>query len=191
VFDVYDYEQQRWLPYEEYKELLEQYELDYIPVQVVVHNPSYEFLHDEVRRNQYLIQDGQGCGEGIVIKQYGYTNRFGRTTWAKLVTNEFKEMNHKAFGNREAECVLVEQQIVDKFISQHAVDKVVEKIRNEKGQFGAKDIPRLLGQVYHDLVVEDLWEALKVFKNPKIDFKLLNQCCIAKTKQFKKELFGL
>src|SRR5574343_1199554 len=97
IFDVKDETTGEWLSYDEYQPLLESYGLDYIPVQAVVKNPDYDYLLREAKANTFLMQDGAGCGEGVVIKQYGRKNRFGYTTWAKLVTNEFREANAKAF----------------------------------------------------------------------------------------------
>src|SRR5258708_798618 len=50
-------------------------------------------------------------------------------------------------------------------------------------QFGSKNIPQLLGMAFHDLVTENLWEALKKHKNPKVDFKTLQFCSINRVKE--------
>jgi hypothetical protein len=51
-------------------------------------------------------------------------------------------------------------------------------------------IPRLLSSVYHELVCEEMWNILKAFKNPTVNFKVLNNFTIAKIKQIKPEIFG-
>lgn len=191
IFDVFDDSIGEFLSYEEYKRLLDDYKLEYIPCTLKATNPDYELLSKACEHNKYLIQENQGAGEGIVVKQYGWKNRFGRTTWAKLITNTFKDKHIKEMGGAVVDLKMVEEEIANEFITQHTVDKVVEKIRNDQGSFGAKDIPRLLHTVYHELVVEELWEAIKKHKNPKIDFKVLNQFSIKRTKELKKELFGL
>ena len=30
-----------------------------------------------LEENKYLIKDGEGCGEGVVIKNYDFINKFG------------------------------------------------------------------------------------------------------------------
>lgn len=190
VFDVFDEAACEFIPYNEYKVLLDEFQIEYIPCTLKANNPDYELLQKAVENNVYLLQENAGVGEGIVVKQYGWKNRFGRTTWAKLVTNTFKDKHIKEMGGVVVDLKMVEEEIANEFITSHTVDKVVDKIRNDQGQFGAKDIPRLLHTVYHDLVVEELWEAIKKHKNPRIDFKVLHQFSIKRTKELKKELFG-
>ena len=87
VFDVYlDY----YLPYEEYKVYLEEFDIEYIPPICRVKNPTTERLMKQLEKNGYLIQDGHGVGEGIVIKNYEWRNKFGHQVWAKIVKNEFE-----------------------------------------------------------------------------------------------------
>jgi hypothetical protein len=50
-------------------------------------------------------------------------------------------------------------------------------------------IPRLLETVYHCVVTEELWTALKQYKDPTIDFKKLRRHVIAQTKSLAKDLF--
>ena len=64
------------------------------------------------------------------------------------------------------------------------------KIVNENGGWSSKMIPRLLSSVYHELICEEMWNVLKAFKNPTINFRALNNFVIAKIKQVKPEIFG-
>ena len=50
-------------------------------------------------------------------------------------------------------------------------------------------IPQLLGTVYHVLITEEIWNILKEFKSPKIDFKRLNKRSIERIKELKPEVF--
>lgn len=190
VFDVLDTTTGQFLHYDAYSGLLRAHEVDFIPCIGAGENPTYEVLCGWRDRNTYLLQDGTGAGEGIVVKQYGWTNRFGRTTWAKLIANHFKDKHIAEMGGAVINCKMVEDEIAEEFVTAHMVEKIVAKIRNEQGQFGARDIPRLLGQAFHDLVTEELWQALKKHKNPKVDFKTLSHTCNARVKQLMPELFG-
>ena len=151
---------------------------------------SYEQLIKFVQENKYLMIDGQGFGEGVVIKQYGWVNRFGNTTWAKLISNTFKEVHIRTMGGQVTSNSVIEEEIAEKFLTLHVVEKTIAKIRNDDGKFEGKSIPKLLGLAYYDLISEEMWEIVKQYKNPKIDFKTLNHCVIAKVKQLKPELFG-
>ena len=134
--------------------------------------------------------DGKGNGEGIVIKNYAYENRFGNVTWAKIVTTTFKEKHVKEMGptimNGEK---MVEQEIVDIFVTQEMVDKVFAKIVNEESGWNSKYIPRLLQSVFYDLVNEEIWNIIKKLKNPIINFKTLHSITVLEIKKLKQELF--
>lgn len=189
VFDVMR-EDGTFMPYEVYKKICDAYGLDCIPCVLKAKNPTYEVLHEQTMRNKYLLQENAGHGEGVVVKNYEYQNKFGRVTWAKLITNTFKDQHIKAMGGSTIEIKMVEEEIVNEFVTPHMVDKAVEKIRLQHGAFNAKNIPQLLGMTYHDLVTEELWEAIKKHKNPKIDFKTLHHFTVKRVKEVKKEVFG-
>ncbi len=180
-----------FMHYDEYMPLCKAHGVDFIPAMLVGNNPTYDVLHIEAQNNKFLMQENQGHGEGVVIKQYGWKNRFGRTVWAKLVTNTFKDAHVAEMGGKTINTTMVEEQIANEFVTQHMVDKIVAKIRVEHGSFSAQRIPQLLGMAFHDLVTEELWQAIKQHKNPKIDFKALNTFAIARVKTLLPELFGV
>ena len=190
VFDIL-LEDGTFLYYDDYYRMCLDCGVDVIPCVAVAQNPTYEQLLKIVEQNTFLLQENMGIGEGVVIKQYGWTNRYGFTTWAKLITNSFKEAHVLTMGGTVVKTSLVEEEIAHEFVTQHLVEKSVAKIRNMDGEFSGKSIPKLLGLVYHDLVSEELWEAIKKHKNPKVDFKTLNHCCIARIKSLLPELFGV
>jgi hypothetical protein len=191
VFDVcgFDGENLIYLSYKDYVDVLLYYDIDFIPCQKIIKNPTYEMLVKELENNNFLIKDGEGFGEGIVIKNYEFKNKYNRTTWGKIVTSEFKEKHQKEMGAPEINNNVIEEEIVEKFITTAFVEKVYEKIRNENDGWTSKYIPRLLETVFYDLIQEETWEILKIFKNPIIDFGRLRYFVIIKVKQIKKELF--
>jgi hypothetical protein len=178
-----------YLPYEEYQPTLESYGIDYIPPICKMTNGSYEQFVDQLKKNVFLIEDGQGAGEGIVIKRYDFKNKFGRTTWAKIVTSEFKEQHSKVMGASEIQTPdLVEEIIVDKYVTHAFVEKEYAKIVNDQG-WQSKNIPQLLNTVFYNLVKEESWNFVKDHKNPKIDFKRLQYFTFNNVKKHKPELF--
>lgn len=190
VFDVYDDATERYLPYNIYQPMLDGTGIDYVPPLCVINNATYENLLVELKNNHFLIQDGDSAGEGIVIKNYRYQNRFGRTVWAKIVTNQFKEKHTRAMGVTVKHMKqTIERSICDQYVSSHLVEKVYAKIVNEMSGWNSRHIPRLLSTVFYDLVNEELWNVVKKMKNPTVDFKALNQLTILKIKELKPELF--
>lgn len=179
-----------YLPYEIYQSMLEAFNLDYIAPLRILKNGNYESFIKCLEENVFLIKDGEGVGEGIVIKNYDFYNKYGRQTWAKIVTSEFKEKHYKAMGAPTTELKMIEERIVDKFVTIAFVEKEFAKIIEEKGNWTSQYIPMFLGKVFYELIHEEMWNILKEFKNPKIDFKILNLITIKKIKEIKSNIFN-
>lgn len=190
VFDVIN-EIGNYLSYDAYKSLLEEYHLDYIPPLRVIDNPRKEQLENIMKNdNVFYVKEGEGVGEGIVIKNYDYRNKYGRICFAKMVTNEFKEKHSRILGAPEVKGKdYVENKIVNEFLTFDIVEKIYQKIINDEEGWSSKCTYRLLSTVYHDFIKEELWRAIKKLKNPVIDFKVLNRFVTNKTKELKKDLF--
>ena len=178
-----------YLGYDLYKDFMDECGIDYIMPIKIATNATYEKFTELLEVNNFLIEDGKGTGEGIVIKNYDYKNKFGRVKWAKIVKAEFKEKHYKAMGAPGVEYGMLEQRIVDDFCSDSLIEKTFSKIESECGGWSSRYIPRLLETVFHDLVIEELYNVLKKFKNPKIDFRTLRHIAINKIKDVKSELF--
>lgn len=179
-----------YLPYEIYQPLISEFDLDYLAPLKIIKNGRLDDFIKILNENNFLIKDGSGVGEGVVIKNYDYYNKYKRQTWAKIVTSEFREKHHKEMGAPVKENRLVEDDIVDAFVTEAFVEKEYAKIVNENDGWTSKLIPQLLSRVYHELICEEMWNILKKFKNPVIDFKALNTLTIAQVKMVKPDIFG-
>ena len=186
IFDVMV--DDKYLDYETYQPYLEEFKLDYIPPIRIVTNGSYEHFIKLLDANDYLLKDGEGIGEGIVIKRYDYVNKYGRTTWAKIVTSEFKEKNLKTMGAPEQDGKkLSEEEAVNKFLTKAVIEKVYKRISQDG--FSSKQIPQLLNTVYHDFVKEEMWTIIKKMKAPTINFRTLQHFVFNKVKIEMSQLF--
>lgn len=176
-FDMWEAEAERW-------------RLLYIPPIARMKRPTYEQLIEVAKNATFCVETGKGTGEGVVIKNYGFKNRFGRTTFAKIVTNEFKEAQTKKFGAPVIGArKMVEEDIVEKFVTKALCEKELAKIENQPEGFSGKNIPMLLNVVFHSLITEEMWEILKKFKDPTINFKTLKHFTFAKVKQNLPQIF--
>lgn len=188
VFDIMI--EDSYLHYEEYAPILESYEIEFIRPLAIINNPSYDQLIGLLDTNTYLIEDGKGSGEGIIIKNYDYQNKFGRQTWAKIVRSEFKDSHRKEMGVRPTNGEkIVESEIINSYCTKELIEKVYAKIVNENGGWSSKKIPQLLNVVYYDLIKEETWDFIKEYKFPIINFKALQFLCVNKIKETKPELF--
>lgn len=187
VFDVLEADGAYW-NYEQYSEVLKSLGIEFIPPITIVDNPTGAFLMGFLEKNTYLIEDGKGLGEGVVIKNYDYRNRFGRITWAKIVRNEFRDKHWSNDPNKTKAPDQIEEKIAEKYVTLSLVEKEFAKIEFESG-WSTKLIPRLLSTVFYCLIKEESWNFIKEYKNPVIDFKNLNQFVIRRIKQLKPEIF--
>lgn len=179
-----------YLPYDIYKPLLEEFGIDYLaPLRIIKNGTLEDFLRC-CEENTVLIKDGSGVGEGVVIKNYDFYNKYRRQTWAKIVTSEFKDKHRKEMGAPIKENRLVEEAIVVQFVTRAFVEKEYSKMVTENDGWRSKMIPQLLGRVFHELISEEMWNILKAHKNPTINFKVLNAFTIAKIKELMPEIFG-
>jgi len=187
VFDVMDVSG-NYIPYEIYKEVLDNFCIDYIPPICKIENPTYERLIGLLEKNTYLIEDCCGTGEGIVIKNYDYINKFCRVTWAKIVKNEFKTSHQKCSVSEIKENKIIEEEIVKRFVTTSLVEKEFAKIENDCG-WNSKQIPRLLNTVFYCLITEECWNFIKEFKNPTVDFKRLSFFTTQRIKEILPQIF--
>lgn len=188
IFDVFDENQQLFLPYTEYVDMLAGYEIDYIPCYRKIKNGSYEDFLETAKAMKYLLKDETGYGEGCVIKRYDFQNRHGRTNWAKIVLAEFKEKHVANAGPDTAGADVFEEQVANDLVTAALVDKEYSKIALEG--WTNRSIPRLLETVYRCVVVEELYDYLnKNKKQSTINFKTLKHFVNAKVKELKKEVF--
>jgi hypothetical protein len=208
IFDVFDTVLGKYVPWIDYGPPLSNMGLDVIEPLCMIQDPSEAQLRTQLEVNTYLIQDGAGVGEGVVIKNYSWRNKYGRQPWAKIVKNEFRERNARAFGvtHKQGEFT-VERAIVDEFVTPTLVGKtrakVVLDIANGAGidlgepntqnqveeDYRGRVIPQLLGRVWHDLITEDIWSILKKYKRPVIDFGKLEKLTLMRVKELAGDLF--
>lgn len=174
-----------YIHYNDYSDSLKMCDLEYVPPIAIIKNPNEENIFQILKKNFYLIEDGKGIGEGIVLKNYGFKNKYGRTTWAKIVTNEFKEKHYKEMGAPLINgTTLDEERIIEKYVTEAFVRKEKAKIELQHGgDWNSKMIPELLGRVWHELIREETWNFVKEFNNPKINFKFMHGLCVQKTKK--------
>lgn len=182
-------EGEMYMSYEDYQPLLESFGLDYISPLRIIKNGNYQQFLGLLEANDFLMQDGH-TGEGIVIKNYEYQNRYGRNNWAKIVSSEFKEKHVKAMGAPQIDGKkMVEQEIADEFVTQALCEKVKAKIELDEGDWSSKYISRLLQTVYYDVVREECWSFVKKHKNPTVNFKTLQTLVTMRIKQLLPEVF--
>lgn len=129
-------------------------------------------------------------GEGIVLRNFDFVNKFGDLEYAKIVSESFKEDNAVTFGgnNKHSETYW-EMWIVNKFMTLPRVQKIMNKIQPEiDKKLDLEHIPRISGSAYHDLLTEEIWEIAK--KAEQINFRALQRCATKKAIQIYKDILS-
>lgn len=191
VFDVATVDEngkKTYLPYDEYSEILQRFNIEYLAPLKIISNPSIEDVYHTAQNNNVLLEPGE-VGEGVVCKNYDYVGRYGEVVWAKYVLSEFKERHYKTMGAPEITKHPTEEKIAQEFITVALVEKEHAKIVNETGNWESVMIPRLLNTVWHSLIEEEMWNIIKKHKNPIIDFKMLERYVKMEVKRAMPQLF--
>ena len=189
IFDVIG-ENGEHVKYDDYAELLtKHYEIEVIPPLAVVKNPTPDRLVKLAKENTYLMEDGQ-IGEGIVIKNYDFVNRYGRVQWGKLVLNEFKDKMNAGGIRKIQETKSAAENIVARYVTKSLVEKELAKLYLEDENMEKKRlIPNLFNNVYDDLMSE-MGNISREFKRPMIDFKQLFYHMTVNIREFLPEIFS-
>ncbi len=132
------------------------------------------FKEDDIK--QYVGKTTLGDkGEGVVIKRPGFLNKFGEHTYAKIVTQEFKEDNSLIFGgNQKHSDAYWEMYVVNKYCTLPRVEKIMNKIQpmiDKKLDF--EHTSRVISTCYHDMITEECWEISN--KVQSLDYKTLKR----------------
>lgn len=180
VFAVFDTKQGIYLDYPTYSILLDGvYDKVLKPV-AIMKNPSYEDCVKLTQNNHFNLPKDVN-GEGICFYNYDYRDKFGKQIIAKIVAQEYLEgkgtkVKIKNPVTREG----IEKDIVDAFITTADFDKCKQKVEARFNTEWSSDDHRMVGaflsMLFNDLVEEEMWSIIKRFRNPVIDFKILQQC---------------
>lgn len=185
VFDIFDTETGKYVSYDDYSVMFDYIytNINYIPLIAKLENPTEE----EVRK--YLDQTGkflitEGLGEGIVIKNYQFVNKFGRTTWAKVLTEDFlktKQVHRQE--NRENKLEnMVEYKISNLLTTEHISKEKSKLLENKGTEWSDKYIFELMNRVYFEFLHDNLDIILKKFHNPTINFSIVRKLTDKKVK---------
>lgn len=127
-------------------------------------------------------------GEGVVIKNLLFRDKFGNQGYAKVVTQEFKENNGITFGsNSKHSDTYNEMYVVNKYMTLARIEKIMHKIQPEiETRLDFKDIPRVSNSAYYDMLTEEIWEIAS--KVQTINFNALKRLSLAKAIQIYKDV---
>lgn len=183
VFDIYDADTDSYVNYDEYSVEFGSYpNIDFIPILAKIDNPTVDQLKALLNKTgDWLVTIG--LGEGIVIKNYAYKNKYGWTKWGKLLTEDFlKNKGVKNSINTRPDPTFMEIEIIKLMTAEHIL-KEKAKIKLAHDGWDSKHIYELLNRSFNEFW-RDNWEIiLKKFKMPTINFLNLKKLSDEKVKE--------
>lgn len=127
-------------------------------------------------------------GEGVVLKNHAFRDKFGNHNYAKIVTESFKEDNGVTFGgNNKHSDSYWEMYVVNKYMTLARIEKIMNKIQPliDK-RLDLEHIPRISNTAYHDMLTEEIWEIAG--KVQAINFATLKRVAMKKAVQIYKDV---
>lgn len=147
------------------------------------HNPTKEDINNFVGKS--TLGDK---GEGVVLKNPLFRDKFGNHNYAKIVTESFKEDNGVTFGgNNKHSDSYWEMYVVNKYMTLARIEKIMNKIQPliDK-RLDLEHIPRISNTAYHDMLTEEIWEIAG--KVQAINFATLKRVAMKKAVQIYKDV---
>jgi hypothetical protein len=185
LFDIYDNATGEYLNPELVHHVAEKYGIEQVPYLGAIENPTVDQLKALMGKSAFGDR-----GEGVVVKNVGFKDKFGNHCYAKLVSESFKEDSGIVFGgNNKFSDTYWEMWIVNKYITLARVQKIMQKIQPMiDKKLDLEHIPRISSTVYHDMITEEMWEISG--KAKKIDFDALKRIATKKTIQIYKDILN-
>lgn len=160
LFDIYDKVTETYAPTHVVIQEAARLGLAIAPILYAGPYVSFEHLQAFVGRSAYATKaDG---GEGIVVKNVNFRDRFGKQTFMKLVSDGFREIQPQKAPRDPNAPVSAEATFVQTFMTEGRVDKLLRKLVDEAlipEVFGLEDMGAILrelgGRIYEDMLKEE------------------------------------
>mgnify|MGYP002774839322 FL=1 len=189
IFDVLDESTRRYLPYPYANMFKDCSQCSVIPLICIMDHPTPDQVKEKLQQTGEFLC-ASGLGEGIVIKNYDYFNKYGDQTWAKVLTEDFLgQKKDLRSANREIKDGMAqnatEHMIINKYLTDDHISKEYSKVCEKYGEtvLDPRHTYELLNRVFIEFW-SDNWEIiLNKMHFPTVNFKALKVLCDARTKE--------
>lgn len=132
LYDIYDTETERYIGFRLVELQAEKLGLNLVPVFYDGEYQSFEHLESFVGKTALggMLGDKQ-TGEGIVVKNVNYEDRFGRQLFVKLVVDDFREVQKQKKYKNPNEALTPEAILAHEVITQPRIEKLIYKFKDE------------------------------------------------------------
>lgn len=165
LFDAYDKNKEEYVGIERIKAIAEAHNLKLAPIFYEGEFQSIEHIQSFVGKSEL----GE-VGEGVVVKNYDYRDRFGNQVFTKFVSEEFTEMMQTKKHNVKPKTDPL-TQFVESALTEARVSKMIHKLVDEGllvEDYAIEDMGTILrglgSSVYDDIMEEESDELFKIVK---------------------------
>lgn len=158
LFNVYDEEIGEYLSDNIMRSEAERLGIKTVPLIYEGEYISFEHLLSFVGQSDMAIN----AGEGIVVKNVNYKDKYGNQVFVKLVSDEFRETQKQKAPKDPNRALSVEQEFINMTVTKARVDKLLHKLVDEgvlENNFGIEDMGLILknlgGRIYEDIIKEE------------------------------------
>lgn len=185
IFDVFDEESGKYLPEMEWRTKLKEAGLEpyFVKLFAVLDHPAMDDVLAVARRNDFLLEGTGMVGEGVVCKVPGWTNKFGRPVYGKIVLAEFKKQAKPTVAKEAAEPGIIEIFVTDSEIEK-TMAKVCVTVHADAFDADSRKMMGMLTSLCWRDLLEECPNWVKKFKKPRVDFGVLSGLCTKRVKEY-------
>lgn len=173
LFDIYSKSKQQYLDFKEVEHEAITLNINLIPVFYEGKYESFEQLESYIGQTKVNGKLGdKQLGEGIIVKNVSYRDRFGNQMFVKLVVDEFREVQKQKKAKNPTEFMNTSEYILaESFATKGRIDKIIYKLRDE-GVIG-KDIHKKdIGVIFKECNLRTYEDILKEESDSLVDINV-------------------
>ncbi len=166
LFDIYDIDKKEYLSFDIVKQEALRLGLNLVPLFYEGEFQSLEHIQSFVGKSQ--LGD---IGEGVVVKNVNYKNKYGDQVFTKFVSNQFAEVSKVKKHNVKKSSDQL-QEFVDSTVTKARISKLIHKLVDDgslKEDYAIENMGDILkhmgSKVYDDIIKEELDGLLKMLKS--------------------------
>lgn len=186
MFNVYDDEKEEYLPDSVMRSEAERLGIKTVPLFYEGEYISFEHLVSFVGKSVMALNRG----EGVVVKNVDYRDKYGHQLFVKLVDADFCEVQKERNPKDPHQPVTVEQSFVNKCLTKARVDKMLRNLVDENiipVDFTLEDMRTILSNIGSRLF-DDIMKEEKDYLPEDYDVKMIKAAIGKKTPSIVKDI---
>lgn len=177
LFDIYSVETGEYLSHIEVVTEAMRLGLAIAPIIYAGPYRNYEHLQSFVGRSYFA--KGANEGEGIVVKNVNYRDKYGDQLYVKMVSDAFREVvSQKA--PRDPNAFIAERHFVEQTVTEARVDKHLRKLIDEglaPTEPDISDMGAILKALGNRIVIDIIEEESELLPTADYDMQNINRAC--------------